>query len=254
MPARARAANDLPTSGPPKEGSGDTMMESVFARIRTGEILSSSQARWIRDTYSCIHCFSKTHGTESCHKLANLYKISKKPGGDGRQRPTFTPRGPRPPTPGAPAPASGGVGRQATQEPETKHPSNGNLPATASALQQKTTPRGESSRNNVAAKVSTVEDDDSKSIADESDDMFATYDTIATTDKDLVHSLAQTQARCTAAKEPALTAPIPISSRIDNKTTAKLAKADLRWLKPEKGKEGGRGVHWDSNIIQALTY
>jgi hypothetical protein len=42
MPARARAATDLPASGPPDAGSGDTMMESVFARIRTREVLSGS--------------------------------------------------------------------------------------------------------------------------------------------------------------------------------------------------------------------
>jgi hypothetical protein len=68
LPACARAANTTPpTDSPPS--TGDAMKEGVIDRIRAGEFLSGSQARWIRDTYSCIHCFSKTHGTESCHKL-----------------------------------------------------------------------------------------------------------------------------------------------------------------------------------------
>jgi hypothetical protein len=82
LPSRARAAtiSITPLEPPPP---GDSMMESIFDRMRAGEFLSGSQARWIRDTYSCIHCFSKSHGTEACHKLSNLYVVTKHPGGEG---------------------------------------------------------------------------------------------------------------------------------------------------------------------------
>jgi hypothetical protein len=118
--ARAAIGPTTSPSGPPPTTSGDSMMESVFNRIRSGEFLSGSQARWIRDSYSCIHCFSKTHGTESCHKLANLYLVTKHPGGEGFYQP------PAPSTkptykakPTFKAPASGGAGRKATEESGT---------------------------------------------------------------------------------------------------------------------------------------
>jgi hypothetical protein len=223
-------------------------MESVFDRICSGEFLSGSQAKWIRDTYSCIHCFSKTHGTESCHKLENLYLVTKHPGGEGSHQP---------PAPGAKppykpkttfkGPASGGAGRKTTEESGTKP-----APTPSVTFAPSVKPPGEQSP---VANIVTTVDDDSESVADESDDAFNLYDTIATSDEDLVHSIAQIQARRTESQQNMLQAPsntptpIPISSRKD-KTMAKMAKADLTWLRDEKG---GTELHWNSDVTQALN-
>jgi hypothetical protein len=254
LPARARAANTtLPHDSPPP--TGDVMMESVIDRIRAGEFLSGSQARWIRDTYSCIHCFRKTHGTESCHKLANLYEVKKHPGGErpssSTRPPSTRPTGPRPP-----APAPGGAARKATEGAEDKDDSR---PA-ASPSGSTVTSKGEHGRVVVhpTPPVTTVTDDDfdsivadSESVADESDDTFALFDTLASSDHDLVHSIANIQARRTDSETRLPTAPVPIPISLRKaKTVAKIAKTDLARL--AKG-DGGRRVHWDSDVAQALN-
>jgi hypothetical protein len=94
-------------------------------------------------------------------------------------------------------------------------------------------------------------------MADESDDSFATYESMAFTDANLAHSLTQIQGqktdKCTqpvTSVAPTL-GPIPISSR---KATAmaKVAKSDTKWFRP-KDDAGGRHVRWDSDMKQTFN-
>jgi hypothetical protein len=242
LPARARAADSRPTPSspsPPPTGS-DPMLESIVDRMRKGEFLSRLQARWMRDTYPCIHCFSKSHGTESCIKLSNLYTVTKHPGGEGS----------------APAPPSRHV-------PPPKGILRGNHPVPGGAVGRKaategaegTTPAVHKPPGEEALVVTTVtinEEDDNVSVANGSDDAFAMFETLATTDEDLLHSIAQIQARRSSASGqplPTASVPVPISTR-KHQTHAKMAKTDLKWIESEME---GKGVRWDSDIAQAFN-
>jgi hypothetical protein len=247
LPARARAANVTLPPSPPTPPTSNSMMESVIDRIRKGEFLSGSQARWIRDTYTCIHCFSKTHGTESCHKLSNLYTVTNNPGGEigSTARPTGI--GPKPSTY---VPVSGGTGRKATVESGTPAPPAPQTVAFAASVKAPSPAGGETSLS--PPPVTTVADDEADSVADVSDDAFTLYDTLASSDADLVHSLAQVQSRENESAQPMTTAnvPIPISAR-KAKTVATMGKADLTWL---QNGNGGQRLQWDSDVQQALAY
>jgi hypothetical protein len=122
----------------------------------------------------------------------------------------------------------GAVGRKATEgvagpnpTPETKAPGEHAL---------------------VITTVATDNEDDTVSIADESDDAFAMYETLTTTDEDLLHSIAQIQARRSESEHrlPAITpvTPVPVSDR-KNQPKAKIAKTDRKWV--ESGMDG-KGV------------
>jgi hypothetical protein len=182
------------------------------------------------------------NGTESCHKLEDTYTITKK-------SQSFSDRS-RPPKPCPRAPSStstpGGnaAGRKATEEvKEESPPSEQDTSSKA--------PTGEQVRVTFAIKVKTIvdESDEVQSLADESDDLFAMFETLATTDEDVFHSLAQVQARKTAAQwtPEEHSRPIPISSR-PGKNMARMAKTDLKWTKHDYS--GGNGEKWDSNQTQ----
>jgi hypothetical protein len=84
-------------------------------------------------------------------------------------------------------------------------------------------------------------------------DSFALYETIATTDADLVHSLAHIQARKSSnlLSEPPTLAPVPISSR-KAPTVAKLVgKHDMKWVNPIG--EKGRKVCWDTDMTTTFN-
>jgi hypothetical protein len=112
-------------------------------------------------------------------------------------------------------------------------------------------PTGEQVRVTFAPKVETIvdESDEVQSLTDESDNSFAMFETLATTDKDVFHSLAQVQARKMAAQQTPdeHSRSIPISSR-PGKTMAKMVKTDLKWTKLDYS--GGNGEKWDSNQSQ----
>jgi hypothetical protein len=105
----------------------------------------------------------------------------------------------------------------------------------------------------VVTTVATDDEDDTVSIANESDDAFGMYKPLATTDEDLLHSIAQIQARRSESEHrpPAITpaTPVPISDR-KNQTKAKIAKTDMKWV--ESGMEG-KGVRWNSDLTQAFN-
>jgi hypothetical protein len=117
FPNQARAVTEEPTSSP---GPSNSMLEEIFDRIRKGDYLNGSQARWIRETYFCIHCFSKTNSTEKCHKLEELFTITRLKSGPGGSTRSDVDK-PRPDNrsrtkSAAPHPGSA-AGRQATAVP-----------------------------------------------------------------------------------------------------------------------------------------
>jgi hypothetical protein len=95
-------------------------------------------------------------------------------------------------------------------------------------------------------------------MAGESDNSFATYESMAFTDADLAHSLTQIQGRRTDDRMhlPVMSAappldPITISSRKAT-TMAKVAKGDTKWFRP-KDDAGGRHVRRDSDMKQTFN-
>jgi hypothetical protein len=92
---------------------------------------------------------------------------------------------------------------------------------------------GENIRVTSPSSDDAAADDGGPSVADESDDAFATHESIATTDIDLVHSLAQIQGRRVEAERRLGkdNGPIPLSlkSSLKPKIVAKVAKSDMKW-------------------------
>jgi hypothetical protein len=126
LPAKACAAGlrPPPPSSPSPPAGSDPMLEGIITRMRKGEFLSGLQARWMRDTYtSCIHCFSKSHGTKSCIKLEKLYTVTKHAGGEG----SAPHRQPPPPQKGTvrgspPAPGGGQLAAKPPKEQQEQPP------------------------------------------------------------------------------------------------------------------------------------
>jgi hypothetical protein len=85
--ARAQFAQDDVSDGSPAarqvtddKPCNDGMIEGIVDRLRNKRQLSQGMCKFIRRTYTCIHCFANNHHTGGCNGLRDEYVITRKRG------------------------------------------------------------------------------------------------------------------------------------------------------------------------------
>jgi hypothetical protein len=175
LPVKARAADEAPCSPSTSSKDSDPMVDRIVNRIHTKMYFTPDMCDWIQQNYRCVQCWSNGHTMTDCHRLRTHWNITAKSSAS-----KTTSRGP-------PPSASGGAARQTQISLADPVESKSEKAKVANAAPGEQT----------SEEMPTLCDElsASSSEADESDDAFATYDTLTTNDDDLLHTITQVTTR-----------------------------------------------------------
>jgi hypothetical protein len=232
---KARVATE-PTPPPPPTGnkpSNDPMLESIIQNMRQGRWLGPDQAGWIQTQHKCVQCWTNTHTTEACNWLKEKWHITAKSDTGPPSRPP--PSGPRE-----------GNGRQVTDgkpegnAQEAKEVANAAKTATGELPTDRSCGEGVPERLNRSGSESDSEPDNS-------DNAFATRNTVHTTGADLLAAMSQMAER---SAEDTRRSALLKSKPIAQKTVARMAKSDKHWIQPHTTPVCERTNTWTKGMLE----
>jgi hypothetical protein len=175
LPVKARAAGEAPRSPSPSSKDSDPMVDRIIDRIRTKMYFTPDMCDWIQQNYRCVQCWRNGHIMTDYHRLRTHWNITAKSSAS-----KTTSRGPTPST-------SGGAACQTQISFADPVESKSEKAKVANAAP------GEQTSKEMPTLCDRLSA--SSSEADESDDAFATYDTLTTNDDDLLRTITQVTAR-----------------------------------------------------------